>query len=95
MRKRKNEYLIEGYNSLHLKTLHDGDIINRLEYKKAVMTIKSNLVLVCDEQGKYRRLKTESLINALNCYYDDKLKCYFKKDICRFYPIVEGVDYYD
>lgn len=90
---KKNRYLIEGFNSLYLTTLHDGDIIKPIEYEEAIKQIKPKTIWVIDENNKYKKLKTESFLSVLSCYSCIKsVKCYFKKDICKFYPIMNNLN---
>lgn len=95
-KKKQNPYIIYGVNSLHLKTLKHGDVINREQYLEALKLFNANsfdYIIVKTETGHYKRLKKESLIQRLIDFGPGgalKLRCVFRDNWCNFEPVYEN-----
>ena len=91
----QNPYIVQGFNSIHLKTIKHNEIIDVREYLNAIRMFESKYVYVVDETDKHRRLVKDSLERVLLDYvitFTDKLRCDFKKDKVKFKISIPGID---
>lgn len=91
----QNPYIIQGFNSIHLKTIKHNEIIDAREYLNAIRMFESEYVYVVDETGKHKQLVKDSLERVLLDYlvtFTTKLRCDFKKDGAKFKKSIPGID---